>query len=341
MAEIIGVGVTHGPFVLYPEETFSQFLRRGLASPRVPEELREPRGWPAPMQIEWGEDEGLSSAKEHRARLVEGFRRTRERIDAFNPDVVVIWGDDQYENFHEDVVPAFCVYIEDDYQCRPFKGRDGNAVANVWGESGEYVLRAQGHRQAAKDLASYLLEQKCDIAYAYKQLHHDFGHAFWRTVAHLDYDRKGFPYPVIPFHVNCYGRRFTGGRSGEEFDPPSPSPERCFEVGAAVGRFFQESPCRTALIGSSSWSHAFLTAKHHFLWPDVESDRARYEELRTGNYAVWKHIPLSQIEDCGQYEMLNWMCLMGAMEALGRQPTYTEFVESWVSNSSKVFALFE
>ena len=39
--------------------------------------------------------------------------------------------------------------------------------------------------------------------------------------------------------------------------------------------------------------------------------------------------------------MLNWMCLVGAMDALGRKPSYTEFVESWVSNSSKVFAFFE
>ena len=32
-------------------------------------------------------------------------------------------------------------------------------------------------------------------------------HAFLNTVLFLDYDRQGFPYPVIPFQVNCYGRR--------------------------------------------------------------------------------------------------------------------------------------
>ena len=47
------------------------------------------------------------------------------------------------------------------------------------------------------------------------------------------------------------------------------------------------------------------------------------------------------MEFSGQHEMLNWMCLAGAMDALGRKPTSTEFVESWVSNSCKVFATFE
>jgi hypothetical protein len=39
--------------------------------------------------------------------------------------------------------------------------------------------------------------------------------------------------------------------------------------------------------------------------------------------------------------MLNWICLAGAMDALGRTPTYTEFAEFWVANSCKVFATFE
>lgn len=342
MGEILGLGVTHGPFVLYPAESMAHFLKRFLADPRTPPELTDPRNWPPAMQVEWGEDEGLSSAHRHRQQLVEGFRRTREALDRFAPEVVLIWGDDQYENFREDVVPAFCVYIEDEYRCKPFSRPSGSGTAeNVWGEGPDWELRVSGHRQGAKDLAVYLLGQKFDVAWAYKQLHFDFGHAFWRTVAHLDYDRKGFPYPIIPFHVNCYGSQFTRGRGAGELDPPGPSPERCFELGAAVARFFQQSPYRTALIGSSSWSHATLTEKHYHLWPDVEADRAHYEELRTGNYAAWKRLPLTQIEDSGEHEMANWFCLAGAMDALGRKPTYTEFVESWVSNSSKVFAIFE
>jgi hypothetical protein len=299
------------------------------------------------MRAEWGNDEGKSAAHQHRTRLANGYRKLREALDEFKPEAVLIWGDDQRENFNEDVIPAFCVFIESEYQTHPWarRGTAGGGSSldpadNIWGEGEDFVIKVAGQRKMAKELATYLILNKIDVAYAYKQLHHDFGHAFWRTVAYLDYDRKGFPYPVIPFHVNCYGSRFTGGRSGEEFDPPGPTPARCFEVGAAVARFFQQSPYRVALVGSSSWSHASLTAKHHYLWPDVEADRARYEELRTGNYREWTKVSVPQLEDAGQFELLNWACLLGAMDALGRKPTHAEFVESYLFNSSKCVALF-
>ncbi len=36
-----------------------------------------------------------------------GLAKARAAIDEFKPDFVVIWGDDQYENFKEDIVPPF------------------------------------------------------------------------------------------------------------------------------------------------------------------------------------------------------------------------------------------
>ena len=53
-----------------------------------------------------------------------------------------------------------------------------------------------------------------------------------------------------------------------------------------------------------------------------------YEALQEGDYAKWRERPLSAIEDSGQQEMLNWMCLMGGMKELGRRPTETSYVES-------------
>jgi hypothetical protein len=94
------------------------------------------------------------------------------------------------------------------------------------------------------------------------------------------------------------------------------------------------------LIASSSWSHAFLTPKNHLLYPDVEADRALYEALRAGDYEKWRDTPLSAIEESGQQEMLNWMCLAGAMAELGRKPTETELVQTYIFNSSKCFAYF-
>ena len=40
------------------------------------------------------------------------------------------------------------------------------------------------------------------------------GHAFLNTLLYLDYDRQGFPYPVVPFSINCYGRRVISQYGG-------------------------------------------------------------------------------------------------------------------------------
>ena len=163
---------------------------------------------------------------------------------------------------------------------------------------------------------------------------------------YLDYDRKGFDYPVVPFQVNCYGSKVIRNRGGAvEYekvdDPPGPPPWRCMEVGGAVARVLKDGPYRAAVIASSSWSHAFLTSKHNYLWNDIESDLARFEELRDGNYEAWSRVPTSQIEAAGEQELLNWMCLAGAMRELDRKPEIIDYIESYVFNSNKCMALFQ
>ena len=58
--------------------------------------------------------------------------------------------------------------------------------------------------------------------------------------------------------------------------------------------------------------------EHHWLYPDVANDRARFDELASGNSARWRNLTTMQIEDAGQQEFLNWVCLAGAMDELGR-----------------------
>jgi len=198
-------------------------------------------------------------------------------------------------------------------------------------------------------LASRLIEQGFDTAYAYKPLHHPLGHAFTNAIYYLDYARKGFDYPIVPFAVNCYGRKVVSQRGGfpifgksaadVEVDPPAPAPWRLFELGAATARILAESPYRVALLASSGWSHAFLTAKNHYLYPDTPADRQLYEHLRAGNYQAWRTYPADAVEDSGQQEILNWMCLAGALDALGRTARETGFVDTWIFNSSKTFLI--
>ncbi|HEY7065292.1 MAG TPA: extradiol ring-cleavage dioxygenase [Chloroflexota bacterium] len=347
MGEILGIGCTHAPHLQFTDGAMANVLRRTMRSERTPEPLRDPRNWPAPMQAELGEDEGLSAARRHRVELLAGFRAARAALDAFQPDFVLIWGDDQYENFQVDVLPAFCVYALDEFTIAPFKASNGlGASANVWNAPTDLVVPVRGHQQAANHLAHALIESGFDVACAYR-MHHSptLGHAHTRTILYLDYDQRGFDYPVIPFHVNCYGSNLRvppadrpGATDVPVRPPPSPPPWRCYDLGKRVAEIIAASPWRAAVIGSSSWSHGTLTAKHHYLYPDVEADRRRYAELEAGEFHRWRDLDARDVQASGQHEMLNWICLAGAME--GRRAEPASFVQSYLFNSNKVLALF-
>jgi hypothetical protein len=170
--------------------------------------------------------------------------------------------------------------------------------------------------------------------------------------AREELDRKGFPYPLLPLAVNSYGRgliKLHGSvlnnlaylpQNEDEYDPPSPQPWRCFDLGRAVARAMSASPWRVALIASSSWSHSFLTSKTWYTHADVESDRYLFEAMKAGEWDKWRSRPLEEVEASGHHELLNWFCLMGAMSELGRRPQEARFLESYLCNSDKVFTVF-
>lgn len=362
MADILGIGISHYPPLSGRDEDMANILRGRLKDPDVPADKKDPANWPEAMRAEWGTDQGVAGAARHRAAMRVGLSRARAALDAFNPDFVVIFGDDQYENFKEDIVPPFCVLAYEDMKIQPwahasesamFSKTDdewGGGKPNVWKERREYAIDVRGHRKAAKHLATQLLEREFDVAYAYKPLHHPgLAHAFLNSILYLDYDRRGFPYPVVPFQINCYGRSVISYRGfisrladhGRELDPPSPTPQRIFKLGVQIARILKESPWRVALIASSSWSHAFLNDATYRMQPDVALDRRLYEALTRGDWAVWNALTLEEIERSGEHELLNWFALAGAMSELGQPCAWSDFVETYLFNSSKVTAIFE
>jgi len=72
----------------------------------------------------------------------------------------------------------------------------------------------------------------------------------------------------------------------------------------------------------------------------LRAGRKRFDELASGKLSRWRELSTEEIEDAGQQEFLNWVCLGGAMHALGREPEIVDYVESYIFNSDKCFALF-
>jgi hypothetical protein len=345
MAEILGVGVTHQP-TLGDNDFVPGSFRRSLSDPDLPEALRDPASWPPLLRAELSNDDGAAAGRAHQAAISAEFRRIATALEEFNPDFVLVWGDDQYERFRENCIPPFCVIAGEKFEILPWKGQ---RKPNLWGEPEDFRFTIPGHRAAGRWLASRLLEHDFDVSYSYDS-DDELSHAFVKTALYLDWDRRGVSFPMVPFALNCYGRLLTltsGGRvpfsvlRGEgDFDPVAPSPRRCFDLGATVARLLHETDYRVALMASSSWSHGFLTAKNSYLYPDLDSDRRLFEALRVGDWDTWRAVTPADIEASGQQEMLNWFCRAGAMSELGRTPRDLTMVESALFNSNKVFAVY-
>jgi hypothetical protein len=272
----------------------------------------------------------------------------RRGLDDFEPDVVVIIGDDQYELFRESVVPAFCILAWGDQEVRPHARSE---IGNVWTEPRDWMLPIRGNPDVGKHLAAKLLEADFDTAYSYERPPDlPFPHSIVNSVMYLDYERKGFPYPVVGVTINCYGRQLFPRKgymsqlgafdAAKLDDPPSPRPQRCLALGAAMVRAFEQGPWRVAMVASSSWSHAFLYDEAYHLHPAMESDRAYFSGMCSGDYTAWHSTELADLERRGQQEMLNWFCLIGGMEYLGRRASWAQLAETWVFNSNKCFAVF-
>src|SRR5207302_3764735 len=152
MSEILGVGCTHRPLMLRPNEDWTFMMRAALDDPAMPEEMKNPAAWPAPLREELGNDWGASAAARGREVYRAHFAEARRVIDEFNPDVVIMWGDDQYENFKEDIVPPFAVLAYDDQELQPWAHR--RSPWNPWDEPSDTKMRVRGLGGAGKYLAA-------------------------------------------------------------------------------------------------------------------------------------------------------------------------------------------
>jgi hypothetical protein len=353
MGEILGVGLTHAPPLSLADGGAARAFERLLAAPNVDHRWRDRAGWPPAMIAEWGDDDGAAACAAHRQRLIDAFAALRKVIDDFAPDFVVIVGDDQYENFREDIIPPFCILgLDDDWVSRPWADGPYAGRQNAWDEGPDWELRIHGHREGAKLLTTGFIERGLAMPYAYRTLHQSvLAIAFTHTLLYLDFERRGFPHPVIPFHVNCYGSDVLTSEGGTAHlfktlmrtgapDPPGPSPAMCFAAGWTMAEIIGESTHRAVLIGSASWSHSFLSSATGYVVPHHASDRVFLEEMLRGDFARWGEYTHEELQRTGHHEMLNWIVLAGAMTRLQQRAVLVDYVETFLFQADKCFAYF-
>ncbi|MBN3766020.1 3-carboxyethylcatechol 2,3-dioxygenase [Burkholderia sp. Ac-20365] len=148
-------------------------------------------------------------------------RAARERVTAFDPELVIAFAPDHYNGFFYDVMPQFCI------------GVHATAIGDFDSPAGELPVA----QEVALALADAALESDIDVAVSYRmQVDHGCAQALDVLTGGID------RYPVVPIFINSVA-------------PPMASCRRARLLGDAIGRFVARMERRVLLIGSGGISH--------------------------------------------------------------------------------------
>ena len=323
MAQVLGLGCTHAPMILNPAEQWPTIRERIFA--RIP-------NYQAPPQLleELGKDNGRSQDRGNQKRIVDAFQVLQDKLRSFNPDVVMVVGDDQAENFLRDNLPTFCLYTGAEVDGYPFHRPGGRP--NLWNAAADAKYSFRCPDQFARDLHTHLILDGFDLSSSTELKGWQWGlpHAHINPMVFLNPDGE---LPVLPLFVNCYGEE-----AGEGY-PPRPTAKRCYELGRAIRRFLDSRTERFAIIASSSWSHSFLTHRFNCCAFDTEFDRRNLELLRQGKGSKLAELTPEEIQQSGDHEFLNWIIALGVVGDMPAQ--VIDVLDDQSQVSFKVFAIWE
>ncbi|RQT45775.1 3-carboxyethylcatechol 2,3-dioxygenase [Burkholderia cepacia] len=148
-------------------------------------------------------------------------RAARERVDAFDPELVIVFAPDHYNGFFYDVMPQFCI------------GVSATAIGDFGSAAGPLPVA----HDVALALADAALASDIDVAVSYRmQVDHGCAQALEVLTGGID------RYPVVPVFINSVA-------------PPMASCRRARLLGDAIGRAVARMPKRVLLIGSGGISH--------------------------------------------------------------------------------------
>ncbi len=257
MAQLVSVLCTsHTPFLLNTLERWEltrtlRAAKDGFA-PGIPVESR------AEME-----------AKE--ARIAAGRAVLRDVLRAARPDVLVIFGDDQLEQFRLANFPALSIFTGAAFSGFRIAPVDGPPAPGDWPalpHDAPHWQTVRGHPELARALLVGLTARGFDMAFSTQLADPErgMGHAIMRPHTLLE---TNFAIPTVPVWINCYYG-------------PQPTAQRCYALGRAVRAIIAAYPhdLRVAVIGSGGLWHT-PGAGHSIL--DEDFDRAILAEVVSGD----------------------------------------------------------
>jgi Catalytic LigB subunit of aromatic ring-opening dioxygenase len=304
MAKIVlGIGTSHSPQLSIRASEWDYLLKKDQTDPRLDYLSLLKRAKP-------GLEAELTPEK-FRQRDEACLKAVKDLGDALqkaNPDMIVIFGDDQHEQFQDDNMPTFAIYHGKSLPVVTHAGRNPAA----WKSAEEHgwaptALEYETGHGLADHLIRSLVDAEFDIARCNRfRPEIGVGHAFsflYRRVL------PGGKLPMVPVMVNTY------------YPPNQPTPKRCYAFGQAVRRSIESwnSDKRVAVMASGGLSHVVI---------DEEIDQMTMAGLRNKDAQTLWRLPRERLRG-GTSEILNWVALAGVVESM--ELKYLEYVTTYRS----------
>ena len=220
------------------------------------------------------------------------------------PDVLVVLGDDQHEQFHEDNMPMFCVYRGETLPMGARRGQGGGdpgltGMAKGWQAAERRTApNLKSEYPAHPELAGRIIDQLMAEGYDLSSSDHlredvGLGHAFSFVYRRLLPEGE---IPMVPVMLNTF------------YPPNQPPARRCYALGQALRRAIEgwDSDQRVAVLASGGLSHVIV---------DEEIDRATVDALLEKDAGRLTSFPAARMT-LGTSEIRNWIALGGAMEPM-------------------------
>lgn len=302
MAQIVGVFfVSHSPFCYRNPETWNETRARRTLRADVPLD-------------------DIETNRRKFERVHRSFATLKRKVAEVNPDVLVIFGDDQLECFDFRNFPAFSVYVGETFE-GTVVDQDTPIGVQLSAASRKRV-RVKGHPRFGAALLSGLMMHGFDPSFCMDmpKPEEGLGHAFMRPLQSLtDFER-----PVVPLLVNCYYA-------------PQPTAARCYALGRAVRAIVEDFPerLRVALVGSGGLWH---TPRKPGAWVDEAFDTALLAHMAKGDAkAMADHFDAYRIagDDISQDIGMRGPEVTG-MPALGGPQGGTREACTWIAAAAAV-----
>ena len=304
MAKIVlGIGTSHSPQLSVRAADWQVLREKDETDPRL--------DYPGLVKRAKKGIEAELTAEKFRQRddaCQEAIKVLGEKLREAKADVVVIFGDDQHEQFYDDNMPTFAIYHGKSLPVVKHTGRNLSgwklAEEKGWAETApQYETCAD----LAEHLVRALIDEEFDIARCNKlRPEIGVGHAFsflYRRIL------PGGKVPMVPVMVNTY------------YPPNQPTPKRCYAFGQAVRRAIDswDSNQKVAVMASGGLSHVVI---------DEEIDQMVIHGLRKKDAATLWRLPRERLWG-GTSEILNWVALAGVVESM--ELKYLEYVTTYRS----------